>query len=101
MLFASDGPRIVRSEVEQREVDRVKVGDPVVIKDDVVHGGSWHGTVLRLADWYSKRRTIMDDSTALTDVPTVELLVSITPSGPPPRIGQRVRVHIETPEPSH
>jgi HlyD family secretion protein len=99
LLFACDGPRIVRSEVEQLEVERVKVGAPVVIKDDVVHGGVWHGTVLQLANWYSKRRTIMEDAAALTDVPTVELLVSIQPNGSPPRIGQRVRVHIETAEP--
>ena len=99
MLFAADGPRIVRSEVEQQEVDRVKVGAVVVIKDDVIHGGVWHGKVLQLASWYSKRRTIMEDTSTLTDVPTVELLASIEDSGRPPRIGQRVRVFIESAEP--
>ncbi len=99
MFFAADGPRIVRSEVEQQEVDRVKVGAPVLIKDDVVHGGVWHGKVLQLANWYSKRRTIMEDAASLTDVPTVELLVSIQQDGPLPRVGQRVRVHVEAAKP--
>jgi multidrug resistance efflux pump len=96
VLFAPDGPRIVRSEVEQSEVDRVAVGAAVVIQDDAVHGRSWRGSVLELADWYSDRRGIMEETSTFIDVPTVECLISIEGSGPPPRVGQRVRVHIET-----
>jgi multidrug resistance efflux pump len=95
MLFAADGPRIVRAEVEQSEVDRVAVGAAATIEDDAVSNRSWRGKVVQLADWYAKRRTILDEATPFTDVPTVECLISIDDSQTPPRIGQRVRVRIE------
>jgi HlyD family secretion protein len=95
VLFAADGPRIVRSEVEQAEVARLSIGADVTIKDDADNSRTWRGKVLRLADWYSKHRSILPETPAFTDVPTVECLISIDEDGTPPRIGQRVRVHIE------
>jgi HlyD family secretion protein len=95
VLFAADGPRIVRAEVEQAEVGRLVIGADVTIKDDAVSSRAWHGKVLRLADWYSKHRNILQETPTFTDVPTVECLISIDKNGLPPRIGQRVRVHIE------
>jgi len=96
IVFVPDGPRIVRAEVEQAEVDRVAVGAAVTIEDDAVSSRRWRGKVSHVAGWYSKGRTILQDTPTFNDVPMVECVFTITESGNPPRIGQRVRVHVES-----
>jgi HlyD family secretion protein len=97
IVFVPDGPRVVRAEVEQAEVDRVAVGSSVTIEDDAVHSRQWRGRVAYVAGWYSKARTILPDATTFNDIPMVECLFTITEGGSPPRIGQRVRVHVDPP----
>ena len=96
LLFAAEGRRIVRAEIEQADIDSVVLGAKTTIEDDAVGGRKWQGKVLYLADWYSRRRAIIEDSATFQDVPTVECVVSIDDTERLPRINQRVRVHIET-----
>jgi HlyD family secretion protein len=89
-------PRIVRAEVQQEWAARVKVGQSVVIEDDSATALRWPGRVKRLSDWFTHRRSIIQEPFQMNDVRTLECLVEITGPGPErPRIGQRMRVIIK------
>jgi HlyD family secretion protein len=94
ILFCPDRPFVVRAEVEQEFVRRLKVGQVARIEDESGGGSSWTGRVARIAGWYSSRRTTNDKPSAFKDVPTVECLIQMDDRRPPLRIGQRVQVTI-------
>jgi multidrug resistance efflux pump len=94
VLFAGDGPQVIRAEVEQEFAGRVAEKQPVVVEDESAAGVRWHGRVRRIANWYSQRRTVLYEPFQLTDVRTVECLIALDPGQRPLRFGQRVRVLI-------
>jgi hypothetical protein len=59
-------------------------------------GPSWHGRVIRVSDWYTHRRSILQEPFQLNDVRTLECLIALDRGQQPLRIGQRVRVTITT-----
>jgi multidrug resistance efflux pump len=95
VLFCPDGPRVVRAEVEQEFAGRVKVGQAAMIQDDTRAEDRWRGKVLRISDWYTQRRSVMQDPLQLNDVRTLECIIAVASGQPPLRIGQRVRVTLE------
>jgi len=98
ILFAGDGPRLVRVEVEQEFARRVQVGRPARVEDDTDPSRVWSGKVLRVSDWYTQRRVILQEGPSLHDVRTVECLISLDPDQTAPRLGLRVQVTIRPPE---
>jgi multidrug resistance efflux pump len=90
--FLPDGPRIVRAEVEQEFANRVKEGQTADIQDDSKAGPVWHGKVVRISDWYTHRRSIVQEPLQFNDVRTLECIIQLDPQPQMPRIGQRVRV---------
>jgi multidrug resistance efflux pump len=94
ILFAPNGPRVVRAEVDQEFAGRIHEGQPAVIEDDAPTGQRWTGHVLRVADWYHSRRTILKEPAPPLDVRTVECLIELDPGQSQPRLGQRVRAII-------
>ncbi len=92
VLFAGAGPRVVRVEVEQEFVRRVKPGMPALVEDDTDPTRSWTGKVLRVSDWYTQRRTILQEGPTLHDVRTVECLIALDKDQPSPQLGLRVQV---------
>lgn len=92
ILFACDHPRLVRVEVEQEFARRVTPGMPAEVQDDTDSSRRWKGKVLRVSDWYTQRRTILQEAPTLHDVRTVECLISLDADQPPPRLGLRVQV---------
>jgi multidrug resistance efflux pump len=98
VLFAAAEALIVRAEVEQEFAGRVAVGQAAVVQDEANPDTSWHGKVERIAHWYSQRRSVMNTQLQMTDVRTVECLVTLNPGPASLRIGQRVRVLIGTVE---
>jgi multidrug resistance efflux pump len=90
--FCPAGPRIVRAEVEQEFANRVEKGQVAQIQDDSSAGPSWHGKVVRLSDWYTHRRSMLQEPLQFNDVRTLECIVQLDPGQPTPRVGQRVRV---------
>jgi multidrug resistance efflux pump len=95
VLFCPNEQRIVRAEVEQEFAQGVAVGQAASIQDDIIADGpNWHGRVLRVSDWYTHRRSILQEPFQLNDVRTLECLIALDPGQPPLRIGQRVRVTI-------
>jgi multidrug resistance efflux pump len=93
--FCPNAPRIIRAEVLQEWASRVREGQEAVIEDDTRAGLRWHGKVMHVSDWYSQRRSMLQEPFQYNDVRTLECLVSVDPGGPPLRIGQRVRVTIK------
>ena len=94
--FAPKGPRLVRAEVEQEFAGAVSLGQLAIVQDDSKAGISWHGKVIRISDWYTKRRSIIQEPHEFNDVRTLECLIALDPGQAPLRIGQRVRVKIGT-----
>ncbi len=95
LMFAADGPRIIRTEVEQEWADHVALNQSASVQDFSGNGPTWHGRVTRISDWYSHRRSIMMEPLQFNDVRTLECIVSLDPGQPPLRIGQRVRVTLD------
>jgi multidrug resistance efflux pump len=96
LQFCPNRPRIVRAEVQQEWAARVKVGQEAVVEDYTATALRWTGRVRRLSDWYTHRRSIIQEPFQFNDVRTLECLVDITGPGPGPlRIGQRMRVIIK------
>jgi hypothetical protein len=97
VVFCPDGQRIIRAEVEQEFARDVAVGQAAAVQDDTTADGPiWHGRVFRVSDWYTRRRSILQEPLQLNDVRTLECLVALDPGQQPLRIGQRVRVTITT-----
>jgi multidrug resistance efflux pump len=92
ILFCPDRPRVVRAEVPQEFADRVRVGQTVVIQDDARLVEVGRGEVARVSDWYTQRRSVLQEPSVRNDVRTLECIIRITPGDSPLRIGQRVRV---------
>jgi multidrug resistance efflux pump len=93
--FCPAGPRIVRAEVEQEFASRVAKGQEALIQDDSSAGPNWRGKVIRISDWYTHRRSMLQEPLQFNDVRTLECIVQLDPGQPTPRIGQRVRVMLE------
>jgi HlyD family secretion protein len=91
--FAAHGPLLVRAEVEQEFVGRVRKGQNVVIEDHVTGQECARGKVVSLARWYAHRRTASPEMLSMNnDVRTLECIISIELIKQEIRIGQRVRV---------
>ena len=94
ILFALEGRRLVRAEVDQEFVMRVRDGQKALIRDDSPSGISWHGKVVRIAGWYTQRRNLTYDAGQMQDSRTAECLIAFDAGQSEPRLGQRVRVKI-------
>lgn len=95
VMFAAEGPRIIRVEVEQEWAGHVALNQAVAVQDYSASGPTWHGKVTRLSDWYTHRRSIMLDPLQFNDVRTLECIATLDPGQAPVRIGQRVRVTLD------
>jgi multidrug resistance efflux pump len=100
ILFCPNGRRIIRAEVEQEFAGRVAAGQRAWIEDDASAGPTWHGQIRRISDWYTHRRSILQEPFQFNDVRTLECLITLDPGQPQLRIGQRVRVSIEQEAPA-
>jgi multidrug resistance efflux pump len=92
IMFCPDKLRIVRVEVEQEYVQRVKQGMKVIVQDDVSVSGTWHGAVRELDDFYARKRS--PELLSFNDLRTIECIVDLDPGQVPLKIGQKVRVII-------
>ena len=89
--FRPDKAWIVRCEVEQRYVYRVKEGMPCDVFDDRVDKPSWTGKVQSCGRWIRPPRQKLE-GLAFRDIRVMECVVLLDKPQPEPMIGQRVRV---------
>jgi multidrug resistance efflux pump len=97
ILFCPNEARIIRAEVEQEFASRVAPGMAATIQDDTSTSDTWLGKVDRISDWYTHRRSILQEPFQFNDVRTLECIIHLDPkqaNTKPLRIGQRVRVVI-------
>jgi multidrug resistance efflux pump len=94
VLFAPDGPTVIRATVEQEFAGRVKEGQPAIVQDEADPSATWRGRVGRVAGWYSQRRAVLHDPSQLSDVRTLECMIVLETSQPRLKLGQSVRVLI-------
>jgi multidrug resistance efflux pump len=94
--FCPGGPRLIRAEVDQEFAGCAVVGREALVQDDSRDGEVWRGKVVRVSDWYTQRRSIVQEPLQVNDVRTLECLIALDPDQPPVRIGQRVRVRLGT-----
>lgn len=93
ILFAPNKPLLVRAEVEQEFVGRVRPNQNVIIADSVTSEEYARGKVASLALWYAPRRTANAEIMAMnSDTRTLECIIQIESTSRTLRIGQRVRV---------
>lgn len=92
LLFAPDGPLVIRATVEQEFAPRVKEGESVVVQDEADPSVSYNGRVERIATWYSQRRMVLHDPSQMSDVRTLEYIIVLEPGQTRLRLGQAVRV---------
>jgi multidrug resistance efflux pump len=94
ILFCPDGERFIRAEVEQEFAYLLKIGQQATIRDDSKNPAVWRGRVTGVSDWFTNRRSILQEPLQLNDVRTLECQIAVDPDQPPLRLGQRVRVLI-------
>jgi multidrug resistance efflux pump len=94
--FCPTGPKIIRAEVLQEWAYRVEGGQEVTIEDDTFAGATWQGRVKRVSQWFAEKRNKIFEPFMVNDVRTLECLIEVTSEGRPLRIGQRVRVKIQS-----
>lgn len=90
--FISDEDRIIRVEIEQEFVSRVKNGQAVEVQNETDPSEKWIGKVYHIADWVSQRRQNLLDPTSQHDVRTVEVLIRLNSDRISPRLGMAVMV---------
>jgi multidrug resistance efflux pump len=94
--FCPSGERIVRAEVEQEFAGNLFVGQKARICDEITGKGEWRGEVLRISDWYTKRRTVLVEPMQYNDTRTLEVIIRLRDDPKNPlRINQRVRVQLD------
>ena len=94
--FCPEQPRIIRAEVPQGFVSQLAVGQPVLIQDDVRTEEMWHGKVARISDWYTLRRSVLQEPQQRNDVRTIECIIELKPGQPHLRIGQRMLINFNS-----
>lgn len=95
IIFRPDSPLVVRAELEQEFLGRVKGGMNATVRDDArADSPTWTGKVLRVGNWVARKRTVLLDPGEVNDVRTVECVVSLDGNTDGLLVGQRMRVRI-------
>jgi multidrug resistance efflux pump len=93
--FAATRPLMVRAEVQQEFVGRVRPSQDVIVEDNITGEAVARGKVASLALWYAPRRTLSADVMPInSDNRALECIIQLEPKSISPnlRIGQSVRV---------
>jgi multidrug resistance efflux pump len=98
IVFAPAGPFVIRAEVDQEALDRVRVGAKAEIQDENrPEAKPLPGIVKSVAGWVAMRRTMVLEPGEISDVRTVECVIELDLHNTPLWIGQRMRVRILKP----
>ena len=95
LLFRPDGPLVVRVELEQEFIGRVKANMRATVTDDArADSPTWKGRVLQVGALVSRRRNVLLEPGEVNDVRTVECVIALDGSPAGLLVGQRMRVRI-------
>ncbi len=97
IVFVPAGPLVVRAELDQEFIGRVREGMSVDVHDDGrADGPSYPGKIKSMSRWVAQRRTLILDPGEINDVRTIECLVELQTNIDELYIGQRMRVRIKS-----
>jgi multidrug resistance efflux pump len=95
IIFAPAGPVVLRAEVDQESLNRVKVGMAAEVTDENhPEGQVWKGKVTYISPFVAQRRALVLDPGEINDVRTVECVIALESPTEGLWIGQRMRVRI-------
>lgn len=95
ILFRPDGPLVVRAELEQEFIGRVKQGMRATVTDESrADSPTWTGRVKTVGAFVARRRSILLEPGEVNDVRTVECVIALEGSTDGLLVGQRMRVRI-------
>jgi multidrug resistance efflux pump len=98
LIFAPNGNRIVRVEVDQEFAGRINLGATAQIQDEAnSNGPTYAGKVTRIGDAFLPRFDVLKSTPSLSpggDSRVLQVIVSLDDPTSMPRLGQRMRVTI-------
>jgi multidrug resistance efflux pump len=95
LLFRPEGALVVRAELEQEFIGRVKRGMRATITDESrADSPTWPGRVKTVGEFVARRRSILLEPGEVNDVRTVECVIAFDGSAEGLLVGQRMRVRI-------
>lgn len=95
ILFAPTSQTIIRAEVDQASMGRVREGMKATVRDDARSDSPvWTGRVRSVAGWVAQKRSILLEPGEMNDVRTTEVIIDLDPSNEILRIGQRMIIRI-------
>ncbi|MBY0458425.1 MAG: HlyD family efflux transporter periplasmic adaptor subunit, partial [Gemmataceae bacterium] len=95
LLFRPDGPMVVRAELDQEFLGRVKVGMRATVTDDArADAIRLTGRVERVGAFVARKRGLLFEPGELNDVRTAECVIALDGPTDGLLVGQRMRVRI-------
>ncbi|MCU0702516.1 MAG: HlyD family secretion protein [Fimbriiglobus sp.] len=95
VVFAPAGKRVVRAEIDQEYLTKVKPGMVAEIRDESrIESPTWKGKVRSVSKWVAQRRTLILEPGEINDVRTLEAVIE-PDDDTGLVIGQRMRITIK------
>jgi multidrug resistance efflux pump len=95
LVFRPDGPLVVRAEIQQEYLGRVKQGMKATLRDDArADSPTWTGKVQSVGQLVAPKKSILLEPGELNDVRTVECVIALDGNAEGLLVGQRMRVRI-------
>jgi hypothetical protein len=97
--LADTSARHIKAEVDERDVDKVSVGQTVIIQADALEGKKLRGSVSRLSAMMGRKSISTGDPSDKSDRDILEAVVDLEDNSMPLPIGLRVTVQFLTTSP--
>lgn len=90
--LADASVRHIRAEVDESDVEKISVGQKVVIQADALEGGKLNGSVARISAMMGRKTISTGDPSDKTDRDVLEAVIDLDDNSPALPIGLRVTV---------
>ena len=90
--LADTSARHIKAEVDERDVDKVSVGQTVIIQADALEGKKLRGSVARISAMMGRKSINTGDPSDKSDRDILEAVIDLDDSSRPLPIGLRVTV---------
>jgi HlyD family secretion protein len=90
--LADTSARHIRAEIDERDVDKVSLGQKVIIQADALNGKKLTGSVAKISDMMGRKSISTGDPADKSDRDVLEAVIDLEDSSRPLPIGLRVTV---------
>jgi HlyD family secretion protein len=98
--LADTSARHIRAEIDERDVDRVSLGQKVVIEADALDGKKLKGSVAKISDMMGRKSIATGDPADKSDRDVLEAVIDLEDNSQPLPIGLRVTVQFLASKPA-